>query len=144
VILILICAVIFSSSIIGTFKKETINWQYGLAQQTDLDFSVQVNTDSPAKFMFAVGVNGMDLTTSPRYFDFALTQEINIAGEASIQNYTLQPCRRSDWQGAGQHILSIFDRKKLSTHLCPVLGDSFLVTGMSTSNIYKYVKISVL
>lgn len=80
-ILIIICAVIFSNSIIGTFKKEKINWQYGLAQQTDLDFAVQVNTDSPAKFMFAIGVNDMDLTSSPRYFDFNLTQEINIAGK---------------------------------------------------------------
>ncbi len=82
-LLIITLAAVFSSSVIGTLSKQTINWQYSVAQQTDIEFSVTVDTKEPAKFMFAVGINEMDLVTAPRYFDFRLSQESVVGGVAS-------------------------------------------------------------
>lgn len=94
--------------------------------------------------MFAIGINGLDLTATPRYFDFSLTQEISINGNTSELNYSLQPCRREDWIGAGSKILEIFDRKNFSSFLCPIKGKTFSITGMSTSTSYKFMRVSVL
>jgi hypothetical protein len=55
--------------------------------------------------MFAISVNGLDLTSSQRYFDFTLSQQTSINGVQSEQNFTLAPCSRKDWEGAGSSIL---------------------------------------
>lgn len=48
---------VFSSSVLATFNKQNLAWQYGLVQQTDNEFTVTTGTHAQAKFMFAVGVN---------------------------------------------------------------------------------------
>jgi hypothetical protein len=88
-LLIIICIVVFSSSVIATFAKSNINWQYALSQQTDNEFTVTTDTTGQSKFMFATGVSGFDLTATPRLFDFKLTQEIMVEGVGSPLNYTL-------------------------------------------------------
>lgn len=93
--------------------------------------------------MFAIGVNGLDLTSNSKYFDFALSQQISVNGLVSNVSYPLTPCSRESWVGAGKSILEIYDRMNFSSYLCPPINQEFSITGMLTSQTYKYIKISV-
>ena len=55
--------IVFTNAVVGTLNKDTIIWQYNLAQETSEEFSITATTASPAKFMFAVGVSDLDMNS---------------------------------------------------------------------------------
>lgn len=110
IIIVVVFASIFSASIINTFDKKVITWQYGLSQTITEELNITANSFIHPHFMFAVGVDDINLVSGSRYFNFRLEQIRKDTNGVKTTSMELLPCNRSDWEGLDKSILQIFDR----------------------------------
>lgn len=131
---------IFTQTIINTFQKTYITsstTQYEESEPTY--FSTE---ETP--FLFAVGVSGFNLTNSThQYFNIELYQRSIINKTKYTTYFDLQPCQRSAWVAFDASIGPTFDRLGLQSWLCLKQSYSFEFEGKYSSDIFKYLKISV-
>lgn len=76
--------------------------------------------------MFAIGITGIDLSSSSRYFDITLTNKTSIKnGTTKIKSTTtipLSPCNINQFSGISESITQSFITQNFSQWLCPPTG----------------------
>lgn len=86
---------IFSNLTLDTFNYNIISSQLATIYDDDPTFS-QVTIAPSNKFMFAVGLTGIDLASSQRYFDINFNQRTSVltpTGTTKVKNsIPLVPC----------------------------------------------------
>lgn len=101
--------------------------------------------------MFAVGISGLDLSGSTRYFDIDFTkiQTIKTIVNGSTisttteMNVILQPCEAQVWSTLNSNIKGSYNKIQMNQWLCPDVNTSLPLQGKFTSDFFKYSKISV-
>lgn len=63
VILVSVFIIVFANSIISTFAKSSLSYGYDLIQNTTDSLSITCTTKESTKFMFAVGLDGFDMSS---------------------------------------------------------------------------------
>ena len=83
-------------------------------------------TSSDHNFMFAVGLTGIDLSASQRYFDIYFAQvgkfKSSSGSTKSKEQIPLTPCTAEHWSGVSDSIAKSYDTLDLGTWLCPPIG----------------------
>lgn len=88
-------------------------------------------------------LTGVNMSASPRYFNFKAVATAVVGGAKTKVTLALQPCSLSQFSNHGQSIIDSYTRANLSQWLCPVPNQTISLQGKYTSNIFKYIKISV-
>jgi hypothetical protein len=98
---IVLFAGMFSRLTIDTFQNNLITSD--LAVTYDDDPSLATIDVSSTKFMFAIGLTGMDFSASKRYFDVELINRLtekNSSGSYKVNSrVALEPCTLAHWSG---------------------------------------------
>jgi hypothetical protein len=97
--------------------------------------------------MFAIGITGLNLASSIRYFDIIL-QNISVIlnGSSTIKktsNIQLTPCTLDQWSNITSDITKAYTKVGFSQWLCPPKDYIFELQGKYTSDIFKYVKLNI-
>ena len=123
-----------------------INAQVSTEYEHDPTYS-ELFADPSKNYMFAIGITGVDLSSSERYFDILLTNRTYTKNGSSLVKDTttipLSPCQIKQWSGVAQGITDSFTVQNFSQWLCPPLGTVFPLQGKFTSNIFKFAQLSV-
>ena len=81
--------------------------------------------------MFAIGITGMDLSGSQRYFDFSLQHKATFNTGPSrikeVQNIMLEPCTQAHWSGVNPSITQNYNNLGFNKWLCPSLNSKLLL-----------------
>ena len=106
-----------------------------------------MTTDPSRKFMFAIGITSMDLSSSQRYFDIVLTSKSYTKNGSNTikktQYIPLTPCNISQWSGISDSMQNSYSSLSFNQWLCPPTGYVFPLQGKFTSNIFKFAQIMV-
>ena len=94
IITIIIFIAIFTGTTINTFNKVYINSKITLFEKIDPPH-YEVGLD---KFMFAVGVNGVNLNEGQRWFDIYMQFRSYDAESRNKTYLKMIPCERSQWE----------------------------------------------
>jgi len=78
-----------------------------------------------------------------KYFNIELSQKNVVNGVKSTKYISLVPCDRNVWLSIEPTIGETFDKLKFSNWLCTPENTVFNFQGKFSSDIFKYVKISV-
>jgi hypothetical protein len=106
---------LFTQTVLATFRNETINSQTALEEQSD---PASYRTNS-APFLFAVGLTGLDLNhPSLKYFNIEVAQRTQQNRTKSTQTIPLEPCRRQVWTTINSSLGETFDRLQLGQWMC--------------------------
>lgn len=90
--------------------------------------------------MFAIGLQGIDLSSSQRYFDISLTQiETFLNINSTSTPIFLEPCTMEHWDGINENITQKFYKLNFSQWLCPKINTTMKLQGKLTSDIFKHV-----
>lgn len=132
ILLIIVFASIFASLAIDTFQNNIINTTTSISYDTD-PTSYNVTTDPNNNFMFAIGLTGIDLSSSQRYFDISL-ETISVANNVkSTTKVSLEPCAIDQWSGISDQITFAYSSLGFKQWLCPPKGYNFPLEGKKTS-----------
>lgn len=144
IITIIIFIGLFSNMFLVVFSKNIITYSKNTFYDADPIYT-GLKTDSQEKFMFAIGITGLELNnTQKRYFDISLyNYSIFKNGSRYNQTVKLNGCNISQWQGVNDEIYSLYSKIELNKWLCPPTGFVFPLQGKYTSNTFKYAKIVV-
>ena len=97
--------------------------------------------------MFAIGITGIDLSSSQRYFDISfVNRSFAKNGTSTVKtrdSIPLQPCTSDQWSGNTDGIQSSFDTLGFSQWLCPPKGQEIPLQGKFTSQNFKFAQIVV-
>lgn len=146
IILVIFFFSIFFNLTISTFKKEIINSSVTTIFE-DNPSKLSMVTDPSKKFMFAVGITGIDFRDSQRYFDILLkNRKYEKNGSATIKTESIVPlksCTEDQWSGITETIKSNFQTQQFQKWLCPSTGQEFFLEGKFTSNIFQFSQLIV-
>ena len=106
------------------------------------------STSSITSFPFAVSIEGVDLSLTPRKFIIELLQHrINSTSPSpsvvTANAVTLAPCNYSDWSGYGSHIQHQYQGLGFNHMLCIQTGQNVSLSGYSGSDIFDYLSLNV-
>ena len=137
----------FSSMMIDTFQTNIIFAQLGITYDDDPTASLLKASPEP-NFMFAIGLTGINLGASQRYFDISLinrsTQKFSNGSKVKIKDYiALEPCTLAHWQGVSESITNSFTTLSFSEWLCPPVNYSLTMQGKYTSNMFQFAQINI-
>ena len=97
--------------------------------------------------MFAIGITGIDLSSSSRYFDITFTNRTSVKnGTATVKTVTtipLSPCNIGQFSGISDSINNSFITQNFSQWLCPPTGTILPVQGKFTSQVFKYAQLTI-
>ena len=93
--------------------------------------------------MFAIGITGINLSSSTRYFDITLTNRVtekyaNGTTSKTRNSVTLEPCTLAHWQGVSESITKSYSTLGFQEWLCPPLSHNVDIQGKFTSNLFKF------
>jgi hypothetical protein len=88
---------VFYGSVLSTINRDRLNWGYDLVSSTTDFFNITCTSKKDSKFMFAVGINNLDMNTGERYFDLKLSQFTKKDGITTEIEVGLVPCDRDVW-----------------------------------------------
>lgn len=78
--------------------------------------------------MFAIGLTGVDLSSSQRYFDIVLTNKTAVWNGTNTVKTTnsipLKPCTQEQWSGMSQNITNNYKTLNFQQWLCPPSGQT--------------------
>lgn len=131
--------VVFVNSFIDMINKTSITTTVLVKEENDPS---RYTTSTP-QFMFAIGLNGIDMNTGPRYFNFQVLTTQIINGTKTKSAINLVPCVSEMWAQLGSDYTAMFDRLGLQSWLCPSAGQLVELQGKYSSELFKYLKISV-
>jgi hypothetical protein len=134
-------AILFARTIFNTFEKQTIISKTTRSEETTPSLFATQSTP----FLFALGINGIDLNdAATKYFNVRFSQRNNIKNGARLRTYhDLVPCNRTVWTQVDQRLGETFDRLGFTSWLCLPPGIDMEFEGKYSSDIFKYIKISV-
>lgn len=146
IIFVLLFAVMFSNLIVQTFSKNIIVSQTSTTYDDEPTYT-QILASPSHNHMFAIGISGMNLSSSQRYFDIVMTARARIKNGTSTIKISeiieLQPCSISHWSGITQNIENSYTTLDFNQWLCPSINQSIALQGKFTSNIFKFAQITV-
>lgn len=93
------------------------------------------STDSISSIQFAVGIDNVDLTTTPRNFIFQLEQN-RVGPNLTNTNIALSPCQLSDWSSLGTDFGTQFTVFGFNKMLCVTFSQSVSLLGYAGSPNY--------
>ena len=100
-------------------------------------------TSSVTAIPFAVSIEGVDLSVTPRKFMFELWQNHIDRGNASRSRLNLSPCNLSDWTGYGSNFEHQFLAFGFGQMLCVTNGQDLSLAGYAGSDIYQYLTLNI-
>lgn len=123
------------------FGKLTITYSQGLSDDISSDNSL---TD----VKFAVSIDGVDLSASPKQFRFFLYQvelvPTNTTPILQKRSLMLTPCQYSDWQDLGANFDKQFLAFGFDKMLCIDNSESVSLAGYIGSTVYKYLSFEIV
>lgn len=107
------------------------------------------DTDSITEFPFAVAINGVDLSTTPRKFIFQLYQyklDSSTGGSPTMTQtiIPLSPCNVSDWTSYGSTFANQLNTFGFSQMLCITKGTDISLRGYAGSDVYEYLNFQII
>ena len=87
-------------------------------------------------------INGMDLTTNPRYFDIKVQQCTYRQGVVGCAPVTMEKCTRAHWAKLGNLTENFFELYRMSESLCPSLGFNVDLQGRFSFPEFKDLEIT--
>ncbi len=99
--------------------------------------------------MFAVGIIGLDLSSSIRYFDVVMnniavnTPRGDIVPTTNSSNIVLKTCSVSQWVIFKDKLNLNYSKLGLDQFLCPQKDSVISIQGKSKSQTYKYADVSI-
>lgn len=97
--------------------------------------------------MFAIGLTGIDLSSTERYFDIVLTNRTTIKSGGTLvkttTNIPLTPCTISQWSGISDSITKSYTNLNFNQWLCPPSGQILPLQGKYTSDTFKFAQIVI-
>lgn len=146
IVLVILFVAVFFNLALSTFKKTIVTSQTSISYDIDPTLS-ELRTSSSSGFMFAIGISGLNLSDSQRYFDISMWSKSftkNGTGFSKDEKLvSLKPCTIDQWRGANEAIANSFWNIGLSQYLCPPSDYVFPLQGKYTSDVFKYVAITV-
>lgn len=101
----------FSNLMLDTFSNNIINSSLSVYYNDDPTLG-KLTTSANTSFMFAVGLTGLNLSASSRYFDVSLTQRKTYkssSGTTKIKEpIKLVPCTEAHWSGVSDNITKAY------------------------------------
>jgi hypothetical protein len=97
---------------------------------------------------FAIGINGVQLGGTARYFDFVLEQ-VSITGNNGTQpiltttQILLLPCNLETWSSFGTNFKQQFTVFGMDKMLCVANGSSVSMQGYAGSSNYQYLTLRI-
>ena len=117
-------------------NKLTITYSSGVGDNVD-------STSAITSFPFAVSIEGVDLSVTPRKFIISLTQNSIVGGTATTSAVLLSPCNASDWSGYGTNFEAQFNAFGFGQMLCIQSGQSISLAGYAGSTTYEYLSLQI-
>lgn len=93
--------------------------------------------------MFAVGLAGVDLSATAKYFDILLEDIKVVNNVKSSTKVALTPCTADQWTGISDQIAESYTFLNFKQWLCPPTGYVFPIQGKKTSTTFRYARIIV-
>ena len=99
-----------------------------------------------SRFMFAVGIQGLNATELTPYFEVKLVNVTFLRNEdgtrkKSYYDNLLLPCTEKDFQLEGRNFSKEYQKFLLKDYLCPNVS-SFFINGSYTSDVFKFLQIN--
>lgn len=91
--------------------------------------------------MFALGIEGVDMSQGMRYFDVYMQARYNEGAVKKRTTIGLIPCTKQPWEAIGK--ADVFDRLSLGKWLCPPEDLRLEFEGKFTSKSFRFYKIAV-
>jgi hypothetical protein len=127
---------------VDTFQNNIIVAQPSTSYDTD-PTPYELTASTANKFMFAVGLSGVDLSSPQKYFDIELNVISVVNNVKTSVKVVMSPCTLDHWSGVSDQITSEYSSLNFKQWLCPPLGYVFPISGKKTSSVFKYAKITV-
>lgn len=125
IVLVFLFVGMFSNMMIDTFSNNIVNSQLSIEYDDDPTYGKLVISPNNS-FMFAVGLTGIDLSVSTRYFDIYLTQRTTLKSKSGTTKLKklipLQPCTEAHWAGVSDSIIKTYYTLNFNEWLCPPIG----------------------
>lgn len=132
---------ILYSQFVDMFSKLDISYSQGLQDDLDSDTTI-------SGVQFAVAIDGVDLSVTPRKFQFLLSQTsiapINGTPAKVSSPIILSPCQKEDWSSLGDNFQSQFTAFGFDKMLCISSGQSYEIAGYIGSPTYKYLTFDIV
>lgn len=127
---------------VDMFGNLTITYEQGLSE----DIS---SVNSLTGVQFAIAIDGINLTQSPRKFRCLLNQVELVGFKDGIPalksaSIALEPCAASDWSSLGANFLSQFTTFGFDKMLCVPKSQNIDLAGYVGSSTYKFLNFQVL
>lgn len=139
-------AAFFITNIIAFANKSNVNLSEVMQQDSDPTY-YSASTDN---FLFAVGVfilikqlSGIDLNSGNRYFNIKVSAVSVINGVKDKPALVMQPCSLEQWSKLGDSFAALYNKLSFSQWICPAPGQTIELQGKFSSDIFKYIKVSV-
>lgn len=102
---------LFANLTLDTFGNNIIYSDSSVSYDDDPTYS-KVSTSPSKHFMFAVGLTGINLNASKRYFDIYSAQRMTIKNSSGTTKtkkaITLVPCTKEHWEGISDSITNSY------------------------------------
>lgn len=99
------------------------------------------------EFMFAIGLENIDLNANQRYFDVSMTTKSIVTNNSVRTRKTniikLEPCTVEHWTGINNNFVKSYSKIGFKDWLCPVQGQEIPLEGKYTSDLFQYAQVTV-
>jgi hypothetical protein len=137
---------IFADLTINTFNNNIIIDQTKTTYQLDPSY-YELKASPSSKFMFAIGITGLDLNDKKKYFDIVVqTQTATKTSSGSVKtssNINMVPCSPTQWSGVNSAVSDMYSKLNLTKWLCPPTGYVLPLEGKFTSDSFKYSRVLI-
>ena len=117
-------------------SKLTITYNQGI------DDNVHA-TSAITSVPFAVSIEGVDLSITPRKFMIDLWQRQISQGNVSQSRINLAPCNLSDWSSYNTNFEHQFNAFGFGQMLCIQKGQNVSLAGYAGSSIFEYISLQI-
>ena len=140
--IIITIIVAFASMIINTVNRTIISFTHN-EQKDSVPSLTQIMASPDDNFMFAVEVQGYNLSSEYRYFDVVFDQIQSSYGSNYVHTpYSLEPCTKAHWAMLPS-VVDSFEKIKASNWLCPTLGTVITLQGKFSSETYNQFSVTL-
>lgn len=120
---------------------QQITYSQGVSDDIESDSSID-------SLQFAVSIDGVDLTASPKKFIYLLFQNsiVTVNGTPTVvkTSITLSPCKVADWENIGDKFSEQFNAFGFGKMLCIDSSQSYKLSGYIGSSDYSYLTFEII
>lgn len=100
--------------------------------------------DDTSNFIIGVGITGLNLSDSRRYFDISLSTQVFYYGNFSHEyEQNLQMCEYEQWAHIADVGGSSFIKSNMTNFLCPTSNVTVELQGKFTSPVFKLLRLKI-